>query len=399
MAIRLDRSRLGKATPTSNGGLRIPASLTRVGVFEYIDENGKKFRELKSPEEVFHADTLASLKQAAVTDLHPTTFVGPDNYKQLAVGNVTDAVAQDGEFVSAELVINDPKMIAMIDAGARREVSLGFSCELDYTPGEFNGVKYDAVQRKIRHNHAAIGPDGWGRCGSSVALRVDGQDAPIIGEKIDEVAPVAPPKPKGRKMHKIKYSDCGSKVTIDGVEYALKGDASQATQALVSAHARVDGGDEAVNAALASAEATALAFAVKAANPVQAVLPQTVVDSAVREALAVLDHARAVCAADTKFESFAPSDVIRAALLANGVEAAKLDGKSSDYVRGLFDALSPKKTETPAPAPDKKSTFDHAPIVDAKEPEAFTAAEYQAHQRRKLDQAAPIPALARSIVR
>jgi hypothetical protein len=92
---------------------------------------------------------------------------------------------------------------------------------------------------------------------------------------------------------------------------------------------------------------------------------------------------------------------MHAALVANGVDAKKLDGKSQDYVRGLFDALAPKKVETPAPtpAPEKKSTFDHAPIVDSKEPEAFTAAEYQAHQRRKLDQAASIPALARSIVR
>jgi hypothetical protein len=32
---------------------------------------------------------------------------------------------------------------------------------------------YDRVQRRIRYNHAALGPPGWGRAGADVSLRLD----------------------------------------------------------------------------------------------------------------------------------------------------------------------------------------------------------------------------------
>ena len=36
---------------------------------------------------------------------------------------------------------------------------------------------YDAIQRGIVYNHAALGPSGWGRQGATVALKFDAGDA------------------------------------------------------------------------------------------------------------------------------------------------------------------------------------------------------------------------------
>ncbi len=65
-------------------------------------------------------------------------------------------------------------MIALIERGDRREISMGYTVELDHTPGTTpEGVRYDAIQRKPKINHCGLGPSGWGRHGPKVALRND----------------------------------------------------------------------------------------------------------------------------------------------------------------------------------------------------------------------------------
>jgi hypothetical protein len=54
-----------------------------------------------------------------------------------------------------------------IDAG-KKELSCGFRCVYDFTPGEFEGERYDAIQRTIRGNHLASVP--MGRMGPEVAV-------------------------------------------------------------------------------------------------------------------------------------------------------------------------------------------------------------------------------------
>ena len=40
--------------------------------------------------------------------------------------------------------------------GRSRELSCGYYCDLDETPGEYEGQRYDARQRNIRGNHLAL---------------------------------------------------------------------------------------------------------------------------------------------------------------------------------------------------------------------------------------------------
>ena len=122
---RLDVGKLGKAKRTPTGGLRVPANLTRVGVIEYVYPNGSVVRELRHPDEVFNMDSLATLAGAAVTDEHPPEMVSPENWREVSVGHVGEAVKADGSFVSAELSIEDAEMIAAIERGDRAEVSCG----------------------------------------------------------------------------------------------------------------------------------------------------------------------------------------------------------------------------------------------------------------------------------
>ena len=167
--LRLDGS---CAERTPQGGLRVPAFLTRAGVFEYRNANGSVRREYRPPTEVFDAQSLCSLEDAPVTDGHQGA-VRPDSFQSLAKGHVR-SIKQDGQFVAGVVLVQDAALVAAVERGERREVSCGYECRLDMTPGTTpDGEAFDAIQRNIKYNHCAMLPVGAGRAGREVALRLD----------------------------------------------------------------------------------------------------------------------------------------------------------------------------------------------------------------------------------
>jgi uncharacterized protein len=164
-----------KRTP-SGVGIVAKGNLTRTGVLTYRSPDGSVRRELRPPEEVFKPESLASLAHATLTDDHPAR-VDATNWRNVAIGQVAGTPVQDGKFVSGELHINHAPAIKKADNGDLTELSCGYTCRLDPTPGTFDGIPYDAVQRDIRYNHVAAGPVGWGRAGGEVRMHLDAKDA------------------------------------------------------------------------------------------------------------------------------------------------------------------------------------------------------------------------------
>ncbi len=208
----LDASPIGKAERMPNGFLRAPATLTRVGVFEYRFADGTTRREFRPPEEVFNADSLASLRMAPLTLEHPEpigTPVTADNSRQLSVGHLSDTIEREGDMVRADLMITDAKAVRQVEKGERQEISLGYWREIDPTPGVWRGTRYDAVQRNIRYNHAAITRKG--RAGPEVRIRLDSETAVLVGDA--EVSDDSP-TPGASEM---KF-----KLTIDGITHEIE---------------------------------------------------------------------------------------------------------------------------------------------------------------------------------
>jgi hypothetical protein len=173
---RFDVASLGTPQRTSQGFLRIPAYLTRVGVLEYRRADGELVRELRPGDEVMRAQSLATLSAAPVTDLHPTVMISPANVREFSVGHVSDEVKPQGALVAAIVTVEDEDAIAAVERGDRRELSCGYQCRIDATPGVHEGERYDQVQRDIVYNHVALLPRGAGRAGPEVALRIDAAD-------------------------------------------------------------------------------------------------------------------------------------------------------------------------------------------------------------------------------
>jgi hypothetical protein len=180
---------------TSQGFLVADANLTRAGVFDYIDETGKKIRENRPPEEVFKKEALDSMKFAPLTDLHPDEMVTVDNVFRLAKGfvgeNIQRKTTSKGDFAAGKVVITDKKQIDEIldkwDKGESIELSMGYDAQVvDISGVHPTEGHYDRTQQNIIYNHGSIVPRG--RAGRDVKLIMDAErEASLVldAEEVD----------------------------------------------------------------------------------------------------------------------------------------------------------------------------------------------------------------------
>lgn len=170
MEQRFDSIPLSDTYFTPEGYLIDNPILTRVGIFEYHNPDGTIRRELRLPEEVFAAESLASYKGKPVILTHEAGLVDVDNVQQEHIGTILSEGIQDGDNVRAQIVIHDAESLSY----GLRELSLGYTQTPDETPGVWNGQPYDAIQRNIQINHLALVEKA--RAGETARLNIDGEE-------------------------------------------------------------------------------------------------------------------------------------------------------------------------------------------------------------------------------
>ena len=234
---------------TKDGFLAVRAKAARAGIYEYsAAEVGGMERGFKATDtvkvyrpadEVFAKDSVASFLMKPVTNNHPSVPVTADNWKTHA-GGVIGKALRDGEFLAFDLVIMDSALIADIDAG-KRELSNGYSCILDWTPGTTpNGQAYDATQRTIRGNHIAVVDKG--RAGADCRIadnNPDGGNAFAVCDANPDAI--------------ISTGDFKMKIVLDGVSVTLT-DANEVQAAFDKIKADAVAASEVAAAALADAK-------------------------------------------------------------------------------------------------------------------------------------------------
>jgi hypothetical protein len=352
--LRLDKGPItgSKAIKLDNGWLRAPATLTRVGVFDYLLGNGKVRKELRLPEEVFNADSLASFGLVPLTNDHP--WSEPDgldskNTGSLAVGAVGNPRA-DGtrRFVEADLLVTDARAVADIERG-KRELSCGYHADLELSPGTWTdpatGIahRYDAIQRNIRGNHVAIVDRG--RAGPDARVRLDSAESGMLvsDSAQNNGAAVDIPRKETPHMEKIK-------ITLDGIEFEVEKTVAQfvAKERKLSADmldavraeaktAKADADKAAARADAAEAKLKDTEAKLAEANDPKRLDGLVSAKVAAQTARVSLENeARKVLGAESKFDGKSDTEV-RKAVIAKLDPEAKLDGKSDDYVTARFD--------------------------------------------------------------
>ena len=188
MQFRFDRSSItGNWVETPEGFLHIRATFARTGCQTYSNPDGSQRIEYRPESEVARQDSFLSLGGLPVTLEHPPQLLTPDTARQYQRGASGTHVVYDNGFVHGTVVLTDREAIEAVKRGDATELSVGYRCEYDPTPGEApDGTRYDGVQRNISGNHHAITRKA--RAGSEVRLHfdsADGDDQPIVAVSAD----------------------------------------------------------------------------------------------------------------------------------------------------------------------------------------------------------------------
>lgn len=199
-----DKAPIGAIRETQDGYVTTMARAVRTGVQTYAGyEVGMNdvdvIRVYRPPSEVFSVESLGTFSHAPVTMDHPNEAVTADNWKELAVGEVSTEALRDGEFIALPLILKDADAIAKVKDG-KVELSAGYTAKLVFDAGVTpEGEAYDAIQTNIKINHLAIVDNA--RAGHKARI---GDAAPTWG-----ATPTTPEK--GAEMPDLKTVVVGDK--------------------------------------------------------------------------------------------------------------------------------------------------------------------------------------------
>jgi len=339
--IRFDVGRLAKSRQGPAGSVVVPASVTRSGVFTYHLPDGSVQREYRPADEVFSADSLASLAHAPVTDLHPPTLVNPENWGDVSIGSVVSQPKQEGNWVVGDLQINAKTGIKKVDAGEACETSCGYQCKTEMVSGKTpEGERYDCIQREIRYNHVALGPQGWARAGRDSCLRLDSNAA------IQDSGVVAPQQ---------QTEEIGMKFRVDGVEYDTTKDPDAAKQAFEQNEKKQAERIDAKNAEIDGLKEKLDAKDAKIAELEKKLDDKPNIPKLVKARVALVTRAQEFTKIDG-IDDMSDRDVKVAA-----IQSVKKDfdpeGRSDDYISGVFEIIEPAiKTDSRDKVRDLRST-------------------------------------------
>ena len=161
-----------------NGFVTIKGNpISKEGVFEYSgaqighDDADRIFKVYRPGEELADPECIESFRLLPFINEH--TMLGSEDEgmtppeRKGVEGMIGEDVYYEAPYLRGTLRIVSESLKNAL-AGGKVELSPGYRCVYEMTPGVFNGERYDATQRKIRGNHLALVDEG--RTGPDVAV-------------------------------------------------------------------------------------------------------------------------------------------------------------------------------------------------------------------------------------
>lgn len=314
------------------GNLIAEAFAVRTGVQVYHgSEVGLVDREtvrVFRPEgEVRDPESMKTFTHATITMDHPTEPVTPDNWEGLTKGEVSTEATWDGNKIKLPLIIKAADAIKAIEGG-KRELSAGYTCKLDWTPGVTkDGEPYDAIQRDIRVNHLAIVDRGraGAECRIGDADRWGAAPIPPSNKKEDTMSDALTTVVLGDKAAQVAVADAP-------LIEAFKADSAKALADMATAH-KVD--IAAKDAEIAKVEA--------ARDEAQGkILSDVGLDKRVADRAELIGKARAIVT-DVKTDGLSDVAIRKAVVIAKLGDG--MADKSDAYLDARFDILAEDRVD------------------------------------------------------
>lgn len=363
--LRLDSLVLGTPEETPEGFLKVPASVTRAGIFEYKLPNGSIRRELRRPDQVYRADSMASLELKPFVNEHPYADdgeVNAGNSTRLMRGMTSKPAYKLDGHLCIDVIITDAKQIKDVKAG-KVALSAGYKCDTLETPGIYEGQRYDAEQVNIFYNHVASVKRG--RAGQGAKLRLDADFHEDPTQEPD--------------MIKIKLDD-GREIEVSEEAAAAFKQMKTRQDSLTQELATEKGAKEALQTKL-DAGSSADEEAKREALINERVKVRSSLLTAARTVLPVKEH--------VKLDSLKTDTEIMVAVIkadAGDVEL-KLDDKDENYIQGRFDTvmeLRAKDIKKPASGTQLGSRINQGRADADEDKDGMTPEELRAKKKKAL---------------
>jgi hypothetical protein len=356
---RYDSGRLSRAGVTPVGGARVRAHVARTGVQVYTLPGGKIRREYRPAEEVFKADSLLSYVGAPITIGHPRK-VDRKSWSKDAAGVITSAptqvkLADAHDYVETFVDVNRDDALSGVESGELVELSAGYKCDFDPTPGETpSGEKYDGIQRNIRINHVALLPEGKARAGRKAKLVTDQSDD-ADGLRLDADGNQLIEREEKKQM----------KFVLLGKEYEAGPELQAAIGALEGTATAAKSKADAAEAAQATAEGK-LTLAEKAKTDAEAKVSADAIDKLVADELAFRASAAKVLGDKYDFKGKARRDV-KCEIVKATLKKELTKDDSDVRVDALYEVALEAKADGAKPSEDyskrETSTADSEEVV------------------------------------
>lgn len=339
----IDAAPIAGTRRTADGYLVAEVRTARTGIQDYAGhEVGKPemavVRVYRPEDQVFAKDSLGSYAHRPVTNDHPDESVTADNWRDVAVGQIGDEVARDGDYVRVPLIVMDAAAIKAVEDG-KRELSAGYTCDLAFESGVTpDGQPYDAIQKSIRINHVAIVQNG--RAGYKARI---GDGAVSWG--------ASPRHLTDQSLEREKIMTLKT-VTVDGIPVEVT---DQGATVIATLQTRLADADKKLSDA-AAAHSTAIAAKDEEIGKLKADL-KTAQDAAEIDVdKLVADRAAlvaSVTAIDAKIEVAGKSDAdLRRAAVASRLGDEMVKDASDAEIVGMFKAVASDSRNSSDPVRD-----------------------------------------------
>lgn len=199
--IRYDtQTEIRKWFSTPQGYLRVPATISRGNcILTYKTVDGKEVKEFRPEEEVAKIESLETAKSLPILK-NKHVMININNPSIKTDGITSDIVEYKDDLIYTELIVTNLDTIKAIQDKKLVDISPGYICDVEQKSGEYNGKRFDSIQRNIVYNHIGLLPKNHGRQGSRVGIRMDSEGNLIVME--------------GKKSMSEKKENSGIKVSL-----------------------------------------------------------------------------------------------------------------------------------------------------------------------------------------